>query len=139
MTQELVNWIREPRVINAVQIIAYALAAGFGFLAALGGIPIILNGTVGSVIAVGVGALLVIGGAVGAVAVCVGFWGLERIGLLVSGLGYVLMLFVTAWFAFTGRASTSTIWLIVGLEIHAICACIIRFRRIDWAYLDPTR
>lgn len=139
MTAQIVGWIREPRVINALQIIGYAIAAVLGFLAAVGGIPAIVTGTVGPVVAVAVGAILALGGVIGAVAVCTGMWWLERIGLLIGGLGYVLLLFVTLWFTFNGRPTTSTIWLIVLLEAQAIIAHAVRYRRIDWAYLDPTR
>jgi hypothetical protein len=138
MTTQLYRWVREPRVINAVQIIAFSLAAGTGLLAALGGIPNLLTGTIGAVLSVAIGTILVIGGSIGAFAVIVGFWWMERIALLITGLSYALLLFVTLWFAFT-RSSSSTIWLIVQLEILAICDNIKRYRRIDWAYLDPTR
>jgi hypothetical protein len=139
MSDRVSSWIREPRIINAVQLLAYSIAGVAGLLAALGGIPTIVTGTIGPVMAVAVGTILVIGGALGAFSVIVGYWWLERVALLLSGLGYTLLLFVTVWFAVVRTPVTSTIWLIVALEVQAIGAHVVRFRRIDWAYLDPTR
>lgn len=140
MTQHIFHWIRQPRVINGVQIVAYMVASVAGLLAALGGIPAIVTGTIGPIMAVAVGAMLFLGGYLGVQSVVCGAWWLERIALWTTGVGYGILLFATLWFAlFGGRSITATIWLIVILEVQAICANIVRYRRIDWAYLDPTR
>lgn len=131
--------VREPAFINALQIIGYAIAATAGLLAALGGLPSIVTGQIGPTLAVTVGAVLVVGGLVGAWAVISGAWWLERLALWVTGIGYVALAVPTLFFAFTPGRANSTIWLIVALEAAAIIDNMKRYRRIDWAYLDPAR
>lgn len=130
--------IREPRAINIAQFLAYTITAATGVLAALGGVPQVINGTIGPVLAVIVGTLLAFGGTVGAFAVATGHWWLERIALMITGLGWVTLLPAVLFFAFTPGRSSS-IWLIVALLIVAIADTFKRYKRIDWAYLDPTR
>jgi hypothetical protein len=54
------------------------------------------------------------------------------------GLGWVLLLPAALFFALAGRGS-SGIWLVVALVITALSDVFKRYRRIDWAYLDPAR
>lgn len=129
---------REPAIINAAQVVGNAAAAVAGALAIMGGFPNLLTGTIGPIMAVGVGSVLVVGGVVGAFAVLAGFWWLERVALLVVGLGWVLMVPAIFAYAASGRAPGS-IWLIVALLITALTDVFKRYRRIDWAYLDPAR
>ena len=131
--------VREPAFINALQIAGYAIAATAGLLASLGGLPNIVTGQIGAVLSVSVGAALVLGGFIGAWAVISGTWWLERVALWITGVGYVALLVPTLFYAATGRASTSTIWLIVALEVAAIIDNMKRYRRIDWAYLNPAK
>jgi hypothetical protein len=133
------RFVREPAFINSLQIVGYAIAATAGMLASLGGLPNIINGQIGPVLSVIVGAILVLGGFVGAWAVISGQWGLERIALWITGLGYMALFVPTLFFAFTPGRTTSTIWLIVALEAAAIIDNMKRYRRIDWAYLDPAK
>ena len=128
---------REPRVINGAQVIANLCAAGSGALSALGGLPTIVTGQIGPVLAVWVGIVLVVGGLLGAFTVLVGAWWLERVALLITGLGWVMLLPASLSFALTGRSSA--IWLIVALIVAALADVFKRYRRIDWAYLDPMR
>jgi hypothetical protein len=86
---------------------------------------------------VAVGAFLVVGGALGAAAVLSGHWWLERVALMVVGLGWVMVLPAALAFAWSGRSSA--VWLVVALVITALSDIFKRFRRIDWAYLDPTK
>ena len=103
--------IREPRAINFAQFLAYTITAATGVLAALGGVPSVINGTIGPVLAVIVGTLLAFGGAVGAFAVATGHWWLERIALMITGLGWVTLLPAALFFAFTpGRSSSICTW-----------------------------
>lgn len=129
---------REPAVINAAQVLGNLLAAGCGAMAMAGGFPTVVTGTIGPVLAVGVGAVLVIGGLLGAITVLIGMWWLERVALLVVGLGWFLLLPAALTFAASPR-STGQIWLVVALLVAALCDVFKRYRRIDWAYLDPTR
>jgi hypothetical protein len=131
------KWIREPRAINAAQILAYIAAGAAGLLAALGGIPTLLTGTIGPVMSVAVGVVLCVGGAIGSVAVISGHWWLERVALMIVGLGWVLLLPAALYYASLGRSSA--VWLIVALVVTALSDIFKRYRRIDWAYLDPTR
>lgn len=138
MVRKIRRWLREPAAINAAQVIAYVMAGAAGLLAASGGIPNILTLTIGPVLSVAVGAVLVVGGIIGAAAVLTGHWWLERVALLITGLGWVLLLPASLFFAFSGRG-TSAIWLVVALVITALSDVFKRYKRIDWAYLDPAR
>jgi hypothetical protein len=128
----------EPFAINAAQVAGYSMAGGAGLLAAIGGAPTFLTGTIGPLLSVGVGSTLVIGGVIGTIAVLAGHWWLERIALLVTGLGWALLLPAAVFFALSPRSSGG-IWLVVALVIVALCDVFKRYRRISWAYLDPAR
>lgn len=130
--------LRDPVMINTAQIIGNLAAAGSGLLAAVGAMPTLVTGTIGPILAVGVGTILLIGGALGTVTVLLGMWWLERVALLITGLGWVLLLPATLTFAFSGRA-TGTIWLVVALILTAVGDVVKRYMRIDWAYLDPAK
>src|SRR4029453_11019852 len=84
--------IREPFGINAAQVTAYIMAGSAGLLAAVGSAPTFLTGAIGPVLSVAVGTVLVIGGVLGTVAVLTGHWWLERGALLITGLGWRLLL-----------------------------------------------
>jgi dipeptide/tripeptide permease len=56
---------------------------------------------------------------------------------MVVALGWVMVLPAALAFAVTGRSSA--VWLVVALVITALSDIFKRFRRIDWAYLDPTK
>jgi hypothetical protein len=135
---KLTNILHEPAAINAAQFLANVAAAGSGLLAMLGGMPNVLTAQIGPVLAVLVGSILLIGGTLGALAVVTGAWWLERISLLIVAVGWVSLL--PAAISFANRPqSTGTIWLIVALLFVALSDIFKRYRRIDWAYLDPTR
>jgi hypothetical protein len=135
---KLTNILHEPAAINAAQFLANVAAAGSGLLAMLGGMPNVLTAQIGPVLAVLVGSILLIGGTLGALAVLTGAWWLERISLLIVAVGWVSLL--PAAISFANRPqSTGTIWLIVALLFVALSDIFKRYRRIDWAYLDPTR
>jgi CDP-diglyceride synthetase len=130
--------LHEPAAINAVQFLANMAAAASGLLAMLGGMPNLVTAQIGPVMSVAVGAILLVGGTLGALAVATGAWWLERISLLIVAVGWVSLL--PAAISFAGRPqSTGTIWLVVALLVVAISDIFKRYRRIDWAYLDPTR
>ena len=130
--------LHEPAAINAAQFLANLAAAGSGLLAILGGMPNLVNAQIGPVMSVVVGSILLVGGTIGALAVSTGMWWLERISLLIVAVGWVSLL--PAAISFAGRPqSTGTIWLIVALLAVALSDIFKRYRRIDWAYLDPTR
>jgi hypothetical protein len=135
---KLTNILHEPAAINAAQFLANVAAAGSGLLAMMGGMPNVLTAQIGPVLAVLVGSILLIGGTLGALAVLTGAWWLERISLLIVAVGWVSLL--PAAISFANRPqSTGTIWLIVALLFVALSDIFKRYRRIDWAYLDPTR
>lgn len=128
--------VREPSLINGAQIVGNLAAAATGALSALGGIPGLVTGTIGPVLAVGVGTVLFIGGTLGAFTVLTGQWWLERVALLIVGLGWVLLLPATMTAIL--RGGSSAIWLVVALILTAISDVVKRYKRIEWAYLDPT-
>jgi hypothetical protein len=134
-----VSFFKEPAFINFIQFLGYVLAGIAGFLAMIGGLPNLVTAQIGPVLSVAVGIVLVLGCILGSVAVATGHWWLERVALMVTGLGWVLLLVPTLFFAFRGTATSSTIWLILALEIRVIFDEIKRYRRIDWAYLDPAK
>lgn len=132
----LKRWIHEPWAINAAQIVGYFMAGIAGGLAALGAIPTILTNNIGSTLSIIVGTTLLLGGVVGTTAVLTGHWWLERIALMIVAIGWIALLPVCVYYALTGR---STVWLIVALLIVALCDIFKRYRRIDWAYLNPAK
>ena len=133
----LLQLVHEPAAINAAQVVAYITAGAAGLLAALGGVPTLLTGTIGPVMSVVVGLFLLAGGIVGAFSVLSGHWWLERVALLITGLGWVLVLPAALAFAVGGKSSA--VWLVVALIVTALSDIFKRYRRIDWAYLDPTK
>jgi hypothetical protein len=129
--------IHEPAAINAAQFLANVAAAGSGLLAMVGGLPTLLTAQIGAVLSVLVGSILLVGGTMGALSVLTGTWWLERIALLIVAVGWVSLLPAVISRAATG--GTSAIWLVVALLAVALADIFKRYRRIDWAYLDPTR
>lgn len=136
---KLFQWFKEPWFINFLQFLGYVLAVFCGLLAASGGIPNIITFQIGPVLSVVVGTLLIVGGVVGAYSVWRGIWILEQITLWITGIGYAALLVPTFIFAVTGKANNGSIWLVVALEIGCIIDNMKRYRRIDWAYLDPSK
>lgn len=130
--------LHEPAAINAAQLLANVAAASSGLLAVMGGMPTLLTNQIGAVMAVAVGSILLVGGTMGAVAVATGAWWLERIALLIVAVGWVAVMPAAVSFATSGRSSGS-VWLVVALLVVALTDIFKRYRRIDWAYLDPTR
>lgn len=130
--------LHEPAAINAAQFLANLAAAVSGTLAVLGGMPTLLTAQIGAVMSVAVGSILLVGGTLGALAVIAGMWWLERISLLIVAVGWVSVL--PAALSFAARpGATGSIWLVVALLAVALSDIFKRYRRIDWAYLDPTR
>ncbi|AYQ98988.1 hypothetical protein PBI_ANJALI_18 [Arthrobacter phage Anjali] len=129
---------REPWMINAAQILQYLVAVLAGFMAALGvANPQFLAQTVSAPMIVGVGVTLIIGGAIGALSVSRGMWWLERIALWIVGVGLGALLIPATYYAFNGRSPA--IWLVLFLVVYSLCDVFKRYRRIDWAYLDPAK
>lgn len=128
--------LNEPAVITGAQVIVYLLTATAGVLAAFGGFPNLLDSYIGAIATAVIGGTLVLGGGLGAVACFMGAWWVERVALLVCALGWVLMLPAAVSFAVDQAGSR---WLIVMLLAIACGDIFKRYRRIDWAYLDPTR
>lgn len=127
---------REPKAINGAQVITNFMAAFSGFMASTGAFPIIVTGQIGPMLSVVVGVILMVGGVTGGVAVLGGLWWLERVALLITGLGWALLLPACLTYAFTA-ATTYQIWLIIALLIAALGDIFKRYLRIQWAYLDP--
>ena len=134
--RRILGRLAEPRAITASQVVQYVVTGAAGVLALSGGLPNLLNATVGVIAAVVVGSVLISGGIVGAVACLRGAWWAERVALLVCALGWVLCLPAAVTFAFAWHRAR---WLIVLLILLALGDIFKRYRRIDWAYLDPSR
>jgi hypothetical protein len=132
------TWLREPSAINAAQVIAYLVAAAAGLLAAIGAMsPAFMTSTIGPVVIATVGVTLVVGGLTGAISVLNGLWWLERVALIITGLGWALLLPPAIFYASTSH--NSSIWIVMALVVTALCDVFKRYRRIDWAYLDPSK
>lgn len=129
--------LEEPSAITGAQVVTSIVTAAAGALTLSGSIPLLVQGTVGPVLGLVIGTLLTVGGVLGSVATLSGAWWLERIGLLISGLGWTLLLPATVTFALGG--GTPIRWLIFIMLITCLGDIFKRYRRIDWAYLDPTR
>lgn len=129
---------REPKGINAAQVITNFAAAMAGGLAAVGAGPAFLTGQVGPLLSVVVGTILVVGGVTGGITVLFGNWWLERVALMVTGLGWVLLLPASLSYAL-GSARGYGVWLVVALIFAALGDIVKRYLRIQWAYLDPRR
>lgn len=134
----LFSWVHEPWAINAAQIFQFALSMFFGFMAAMGAAtPQFIANTIGRGLITTVGVLWIIGGALGTYAVARGLWGVERIALWITGLAFVMLLPAATYYSFTGKSPA--IWIVLGLIMWAILDIFKRYRRIDWAYLDPAK
>lgn len=129
------SWFREPWVINAAQCGVYAMVFIGGMLTALGGLPNLVTGTIGQTMAVMVGVVLAIGGTVGVSAVIAGHWWIERIALLIVAIGWFALLPATFFYV---QRNTS-VWLVITLIVGSLLSIYIRYRRIDWAYLNPAK
>ncbi|WP_104116974.1 hypothetical protein [Arthrobacter sp. B1805] len=119
---------------TAAQVGTFLFAAAAGIVAVAGGFPFLLTEALGPV-AILVGGILGVGGAIGAFACLRGLWWLERIALLLVGLGWALL--VPSLLYVPLRALLRGFFLI--LVAIALLDIYKRYRRIDWAYLDPTK
>lgn len=136
--RKLFLWVHEPWAINAAQIVQYCAAVFAGIMAVIGtSIPQFLSNTLGPLLITTVGSLFIIGGVVGTFAVIRGNWGLERLALWVTGFAFGGLLPAALYYSFTGK--NPAIWIVLILVIWAICDVFKRYRRIDWAYLDPAK
>lgn len=136
--QRAVKLISEPRGINIAQIVLYAVAAASGGAAVAGAIsPAFTSTTVGPWVIILSGCFLTAGGVTGTIAVVKGMWWLECVALVSCGIGWLVLLPAALVFAVTTH--NSAIWLVVALLTAVLCDAYKRYRRIDWAYLDPTR
>jgi len=136
--ERAITLIKEPWQINLAQIIQYAVASVAGILAAIGAAsPTFMSSTIGPVLIIVVGSILAGGGAIGTFAVIRGMWVIERIALIIIGIGWFALLPAASIYAITKQSPA--IWLVFILLIWALADTFKRYRRIDWAYLDPTR
>ncbi len=129
---------REPKAINGTQVVINLSAASAGMMAALGSGPVFLTGQVGPMLSFVVGIILVIGGVTGGITVLFGNWWLERVALMITGLGWALLLPAALSYAISSPKGYG-IWLVVALIFAAIGDIVKRYLRIQWAYLDPRR
>jgi hypothetical protein len=130
---------REPQAITVAQVATNCAAAAAGLLAAIGAGPQFLTGQVGPVLSVVVGGTLVFGGILGSITVLFGNWWLERVGLLILGLGWAMLLPACFGTVFSGRPNTAGVWLVIALVFAALGDVYKRYQRIQWAYLDPAK
>ena len=131
----IVGHLAEPRWITGLQIVSHALAAAAGVLVVVGAFPFLFYGVLPPWGAVLVGLVLAVGGSLGVVSCMRGTWWLERVALMLVGLGWVLLV---------PSVLAVHLWPLVKafmlfLLAVAVIDCAKRYRRIDWAYLDPTK
>jgi hypothetical protein len=131
-------WIREPSAINAAQILQYSVGAFAGVMAVTRtASPQFLTSSLGPVLITTVGCILVTGCTLGVFSVLRGYWWLERIALIVVSVGFMALLPAAIYYSLNG--TNSAIWLVLVLVVWALCDVFKRYRRIDWAYLDPSK
>ncbi|WPM94346.1 membrane protein [Arthrobacter phage Cupello] len=131
----IVGRLAEPRWITGLQIVSYLAAGAAGALVVFAAFPFLFMGILSPWLAVSVGLVLWVGGAIGVASCLRGVWWLERVALLLVGLGWLLL---------TPSVIAAGIhplvrWFILLLIVVAVVDCAKRYRRIDWAYLDPTK
>jgi hypothetical protein len=132
------RWLKQPWVITAAQITQYVVGTLGGITAVIGAAnPLFLQSTIGPVLISIVGGMLSVGCGLGAVSAIKGWWSWERIALIIVGLAFLALMPAALYFAFA--RNNPAIWVVVILVVWAICDCIKRYRRIDWAYLDPAK
>lgn len=128
--------LAEPAIITALQIATYVMTGSAGGLVMLGALPFLFIHAVSPITAFIVGAILLLGSILGTISCLKGVWWLERIALLLTGLGWILIIpSVLSVDSLNDTAKT----FIVMLTAIAIFDNFKRYRRIDWAYLDPTK
>ncbi|AYN56837.1 hypothetical protein PBI_ANDREW_21 [Arthrobacter phage Andrew] len=127
--------LAEPAVITGLQVLSYLLATAAGTLVVVGAFPYVFRGILSPVIAAAVGVVLAGGGLIGVVSCWRGVWWLERVALLLVGLGWLLLV---------PSVVAVHLWWMVKVFILLLLGVALldvgkRYRRIDWAYLDPTK
>ncbi|QOI67666.1 membrane protein [Arthrobacter phage Orcanus] len=127
--------IAEPSAITALQILSHFTAASAGGLVIMGAFPYLFRGIISPVMAFGVGLILAVGGAIGVASCWRGVWWLERVALMLVGLGWVLLVPSVLAIHLTGLVK-SFLLLMLAVAVFDVAK---RYRRIDWAYLDPTK
>lgn len=131
-------WIKQPWVITAAQILQYTVGAIGGIIAVSGTAnPQFIQTTIGPLLVSVVGSMLTIGCSLGAISAIKGWWHWERIALIIVGVGFFALLPAAIYYALTRH--NPSIWIVLVLVVWAVCDCIKRYRRIDWAYLDPSK
>lgn len=133
--QMILGHLAEPRYITAFQIVSYCAAAAAGALVVFAAFPYLFVGVLSPLMAFAVGVVLAGGGVVGVVSCWRGVWWLERVALLLTGLGWALLV-PSVLAAHLHPLVRAFIILLIGV---AVVDCGKRYRRIDWAYLDPTK
>lgn len=127
--------LAEPAAITALQVLSHLAAASAGALVCVGAFPFLFRGVLPPIMAFGVGVVLFVGGAIGVVSCWRGVWWLERVALLLVGLGWLLL--VPSVFAIhVSPLVKCFLLLMLAISIFDVGK---RYRRIDWAYLDPTK
>lgn len=131
----IVRHLEEPSWITGFQLVSHALACAAGILVVAGAFPFLFWGVLSPWGSALVGLVLAVGGALGVGACIGGTWWLERVALLLVALGWVLLvpsvLAVDMW-----PLVKAFILLLLAVAVIDVCK---RYRRIDWAYLDPTK
>lgn len=131
----IVGRLAEPRYITALQIISYLAAGAAGALVVFAAFPFLFRGVLSPWMAVAVGVVLWAGGGIGVGSCLRGVWWLERVALLLVGLGWLLLLPSV----FAAGMNSLIRGFVILLIVVAVVDCAKRYRRIDWAYLDPTK
>lgn len=127
--------LSEPRWITGLQVLSYIVAAAAGALVVAGAFPYLFRGVLSPLIAASVGVVLGVGALIGVGACWGGVWWLERVALLLVGLGWLLLVPSVVSVGMWWLLKLFILLLLAGLLLD-VCK---RYRRIDWAYLDPTK
>lgn len=123
-----------PAWVTVGQMMTYVVAAAAGVVAIVAG-PQVLVGQVGWFLVLSLGVVLVTGGVTGFVSCLRGWWWLERVAVGLCALGWSMQLPSIL----TAELRPGTRWLFVLLIAAMLLDYFKRYRRIDWAYLDPDK
>lgn len=130
----IIQRLAEPAVITALQIGSHLATAAAGGLVMFGAFPYLFRG-ISPLVAFSVGLVLMVGGLLGVAACWRGVWWLERVALVLVGLGWLLLV-PSVLAVHLHVMFKAFIFIMLAVALFDVGK---RYRRIDWAYLDPTK
>lgn len=129
--------LHQPRSITAFHMLAY-LVVGLGGVTALLNPPNSIQGELGPFLAYAWALGLTFGGLLGLISVPRGLWWIERPALIILGTGAVFYL-ITVLALQLSSTQGGNRYPQAAILIYVLCHIAIRWLRIRYAALDPTK